>query len=43
MPIGAAWAHRDPEGFSLKLDLLPNTAGRFVLRSIKIEAAQDPS
>lgn len=41
--IGAAWAHRDGEGFSLKLDLLPNTAGRFVLRSIKAEAVSDPS
>ena len=43
VPIGAAWAHRDGEGFSLKLDLLPNTAGRFVLRSAKTEAAKETS
>ena len=41
--IGAAWSHADGEGFSLKLDLLPNTAGRFVLRSGKAAAAKEAS
>lgn len=43
VPIGAAWSHRDGEGFSLKLDLLPNTAGSFVLRSAKGDASKEPS
>lgn len=38
-PIGAAWTHSDGEGFNLKLDLLPNTAGHIVLRKPKAETA----
>lgn len=40
VPIGAAWSHGDTEGFNLKLDLIPNTPGRFVLRRIKHAAAE---
>ena len=40
VPIGAAWSHRDGEGFNLRLDLIPNTAGRFVLRTVKAKAAE---
>lgn len=38
--IGAAWSHNDGEGFNLKLDLLPNVAGRIVLRTIKAEGTE---
>ncbi|MCW6512029.1 hypothetical protein [Lichenifustis flavocetrariae] len=34
-PIGAAGAHSDGEGFSLRLDLLPNTPGNIQLRKRK--------
>ena len=30
--IGAAWAHRDGEGLTLQLDLVPVNGGRIVLR-----------
>lgn len=30
--IGAAWEHKDGEGFSIQLDLLPTDGGRIVLR-----------
>ena len=39
VPIGAAWGHQDGEGFSLRLDLLPNVAGRVLLRTIKAKEA----
>ncbi len=35
--IGAAWGHQDGEGFNLKLDLIPNSPGRIVLRKPKAE------
>ena len=38
VPVGAAWAHQDGEGFSLRLDLLPNVPGRILLRTIKPKA-----
>jgi hypothetical protein len=38
--IGAAWSHSDGDGFNLKLDLLPNTPGRLVLRKPKSETAE---
>ena len=41
IPIGAAWAHSDGEGFNVKLDLMPNAPGRIVLRKPKSEPAQD--
>lgn len=31
--IGAAWNHRDGEGFALHLDLVPVGTGRIVLRT----------
>lgn len=37
--IGAAWSHGDGEGFSLKLDLLPNVPGRVLLRTVKAKEA----
>lgn len=37
--IGAAWEHADGNGFNIKLDLIPNAAGRIVLRRIKTAAA----
>ncbi|WP_084327670.1 hypothetical protein [Salinarimonas rosea] len=30
--IGAAWGHKDGEGLTLQLDLVPVTGGRIVLR-----------
>ncbi len=33
--IGAAWAHADGKGFSLKLDYLPLNGGELVLREPK--------
>ena len=33
--IGAAWAHEDGDGFSLKLDYLPLTASDLVVRKPK--------
>lgn len=31
--IGAAWHHKDGEGLTLQLDLVPTTGGRIVLRA----------
>lgn len=31
--IGAAWDHKDGEGFTLQLDLVPVSGGRIVLRA----------
>ncbi|MBE0613792.1 MAG: hypothetical protein IH604_09025 [Burkholderiales bacterium] len=31
--IGAAWKHKDGDGFTLQLDLMPASAGRIVLRA----------
>lgn len=31
--IGAAWDHKDGEGYSLQLDLVPMAGGRIVLRT----------
>ena len=31
--IGAAWDHKDGEGYTLQLDLIPLAAGRIVLRT----------
>jgi hypothetical protein len=42
--IGAAWAHEDGEGFSLKLDFLPlNKDAQIVLRKPKAEEAEAPA
>ena len=37
-PIGAAWAHSDGDGFSLKLDYLPLNDAEIVIRKPKAEA-----
>ena len=37
--IGAAWAHQDLRGFSVKLDLLPLTAAEIVIREPRAEQA----
>ena len=37
--IGAAWDHKDGEGYSLQLDLVPVSGGRIVLRKPTDEAA----
>lgn len=31
--IGAAWDHKDGDGFTLQLDLMPMSGGRIVLRT----------
>lgn len=31
--IGAAWTHKDGEGFNLQLDLVPVATGKVVLRT----------
>ena len=33
--IGAAWSHKDGEGFSLKLDFLPLSGAEIVIRKPK--------
>jgi hypothetical protein len=34
--LGAAWQHRDGEGFNLQLNFVPVTSdGRFVVRKVK--------
>jgi len=38
--IGAAWAHGDGEGFSLKLDYLPLNGAEIVIRKPKAEGAE---
>lgn len=38
--IGAAWAHKDGKGFSLKLDMLPLNGGDIVLREASEKAPQ---
>lgn len=41
--IGAAWGHKDGEGYNIQLDLVPTGIGRIVLRapSQNEEAEQD--
>lgn len=42
--IGAAWAHEDGEGFSVKLDYLPLINGaQIVLRKPKADEAETPA
>ena len=38
-PIGAAWPHKDGEGFNLKLDFLPLNGAEIVIRKPKAEEA----
>ena len=37
--VGAAWAHKDGEGFSLKLDFLPLNRAELVIRKPKAKKA----
>jgi hypothetical protein len=37
--IGAAWPHKDGEGFNLKLDFLPLNGAEIVIRKPKAEEA----
>ena len=37
--IGAAWAHKDGEGFNLKLDFLPLNGAELVIRKPKADEA----
>ena len=39
--IGAAWAHGDGEGFSLKLDYLPLNGAEIVIRTPKAQESQE--
>ncbi len=39
--IGAAWDHKDGEGYSLQLDLVPVDGGRIVLRSPTEEVVKE--
>lgn len=39
--IGAAWKHKDGEGLSLQLDLVPLDGGRIVLRTPKEDEATE--
>ena len=41
VPIGAAWLNRDGDGYSLRFDLMPATAGDIVLRKPKPKAEQE--
>lgn len=40
--IGAAWDHKDGEGLTLQLDLIPTNGGRIVLRTPAEEKAEQP-
>lgn len=39
--IGAAWDHKDGEGYTLALDLVPVDGGRIVLRPPRDENGED--
>lgn len=38
--IGAAWDHKDGEGLTLQLDLIPAAGGRIILRTPQVEASE---
>ncbi len=38
--IGAAWSHKDGDGFSLKLDFLPLNGAEIVIRKPKANEAE---
>lgn len=38
--IGAAWDHKDGEGLTLQLDLIPAAGGRIILRTPQAEASE---
>lgn len=38
--IGAAWQHRDGDGYALRFDLMPSSPGDIVLRKPKPKAEQ---
>ncbi len=40
--IGAAWMHKDGEGFNLKLDFLPLKGAEIVIRKPKANEAGEP-
>jgi hypothetical protein len=39
-PIGAAWAHQDGEGFTLRLEYLPLNDAEIVVRTLKAEITE---
>ncbi len=41
--IGAAWSHRDGEGFNVKLDFLPLNGAEIVIRKPKADEADTGS
>ena len=41
--IAAAWAHKDGEGFNLKLDFLPLNGAEIVIRKPKVDEADGPA
>lgn len=41
--IGAAWDHKDGEGFTLRLDLVPVSSGRIILRAFDPKAEEEQS
>ena len=41
--IGAAWEHRDGDGFNVKLLFLPLVGQDIVIRKVKADAAPQPS
>lgn len=41
--IGAAWDHKDGEGFTLQLDLVPLSSGRIILRASDPNAEEEQS
>ena len=40
--IGAAWSHKDGDGFNLKLDFLPLNGAEIVIRKPKANEASEP-
>jgi hypothetical protein len=39
--IGAAWDHKDGEGFTLQIDLVPVSSGRIILRAFDPKAEEE--
>ena len=43
MKVGAAWANRDGEGYSIVLEMMPIGVGRLMMRKYKPKPEQAPA
>lgn len=41
IPVGAVWQHKDGEGYSIRLDLMPPAGTRLILRKPKAKSEED--